>query len=138
MFSNGGAYPAGPFPDLTTFHNTFGQLVYRPGCTWPTAEEPRKRLEEIAGFTDDVPVIFTHGDLDQSNILVSKEGAGPIRILALIDWYQSGWYPAHWEVLKAHMVASPEGDWGEYIPRVLKPATFEYYYAFEYVSMAPI
>jgi hypothetical protein len=37
---------------------------------------------------------FTHGDLNPSNILV-REG----KVVGIIDWEFSGWYPHYWEYL---------------------------------------
>nr|POF17742.1 hypothetical protein CFP56_13154 [Quercus suber] len=133
MFSEAGHYPGGPFPNVATFHDFFVGLPWytRPECAGSKLDRKAR-----AGLEDDVPVVFTHGDLDQTNILISRAGQGPLRIMAVIDWHQSGWYPIHWERLKAQMVAYPDSDWGtKYLPRVLDPANYEYFWAFEYVSM---
>ena len=37
------------------------------------------------------------------NIIVSPPSDGPVRIRAIIDWHQSGWYPANWEYYKARL-----------------------------------
>lgn len=131
MFCDSQQYPAGPFPNVAAFHDFFAGLVRRA--------PPRREMEEMAGLADDVSVRFTHADLDQTNIMVSKAGQGPLRIVAIIDWHQSGWYPEHWEILKARTVGMPGSDWrDEYLSKVLEAPNFEYYYAWEYVSMATI
>lgn len=134
MFSDAGKYPAGPFPTVTTFHDFFASLLRRSSA--------RTEIEELSGLADNTPVIFTHADLDQFNILISKPNGErevqneDVRIVALIDWHQSGWYPEPWEVLKAKSVAGPGGDWVKgYLPRVLEEPEYEYYYAWEFVSM---
>lgn len=40
---------------------------------------------------DDCAIKFTHGDLHRSNIIVTP--TRPYRILAVVDWEQSGWLP---------------------------------------------
>lgn len=40
-------------------------------------------------------VVFTHGDLAPRNIMI--EGG---RVTGLMDWEESAWYPAYWEVVK--------------------------------------
>jgi len=70
-------------------------------------------------FRDDTPVLFTHGGIHPSNILIST-GPNP-RITAILDWSQAGWYPAYWEFCKARRAAgSMPGDWeGTYLPWIL-------------------
>jgi len=44
------------------------------------------------------------------------EGRNP-RVLAIIDWYQSGWLPSYWEYNKTLWTADIGGEWEtEYIP----------------------
>lgn len=42
---------------------------------------------------------LTHGDLAPRNILVDKEGSG--KVVAVLDWDASGWFPDYWEYNKA-------------------------------------
>ena len=59
---------------------------------------------------NDHRIVFTHGDLAPRNILV-KGG----EVVALIDWEESGWFPEHWEFIKAMWCTGLEGDatWDE-------------------------
>lgn len=63
------------------------------------------------GLLDDVPIVFTHNDLHRSNIMMSKLDSGPLRILAIIDWHQSGWYPAPWEFFKTRVTCKEKDAW---------------------------
>jgi len=132
-----GSYPAGPFANVRDFHDCFAKLVVR---NRPEDGNPRESTRELKGLTDDAPVVFAHNDLDQSNILISRAEDGPLRITAIIDWHQAGWYPQHWERLKAQSVGRGLApDWVEdYLPRILDPAPYDYYYAWEYISMSTI
>jgi aminoglycoside phosphotransferase (APT) family kinase protein len=104
-----------------------------------SAHADRHEIAELSGLADDTPVRFTHADLDQANILVSTADDGPLRIVAIIDWHQSGWYPERLEVLKAQIVGEPGSDWvTKYLPKALGIPDPEYGYAFEYVSLATI
>ena len=68
---------------------------------------------------DDSTITFTHADLHPSNIIVSTED--PCRIVSIIDWHQSGWYPDYWEYCKTVFTADLYGDWeSEYVPRFLE------------------
>lgn len=42
------------------------------------------------------PIVFTHGDLALRNIMVDGD-----RVTGLLDWECAGWFPAHWEYVKA-------------------------------------
>ena len=55
-----------------------------------------------------------------------------MKIVALIDWEQSGWYLEYWERCKAFYTAEVHGEWmDKYIPLFLdEPAcldTFDVY-----------
>lgn len=52
------------------------------------------------------PPVFTHGDLNPFNILVSRD-----KIVGLIDWEFSGWYPHYWEYTSAWHGNSTRTEW---------------------------
>jgi hypothetical protein len=37
--------------------------------------------------------------------MVSEDADGKSRITAIIDWHQSGWYPASWEFYKTRLTS---------------------------------
>ena len=63
------------------------------------------------GLLDDAPIIFTHGDLHRSNILMSWDENGMPRVAAIIDWHQSGWYPAPWDFYKTRFTCKGTEQW---------------------------
>ncbi|KAK4170648.1 kinase-like domain-containing protein [Triangularia setosa] len=82
-----------------------------------------------SAMRDDHRLVMTHGDLHPRNIMVKWEvdgrGSAPdqteskIRVTALLDWELSGWYPEHWEFVKALSTIKAHGklsDWLEYLP----------------------
>jgi aminoglycoside phosphotransferase (APT) family kinase protein len=73
-------------------------------------------------LSDNVAIKFTHGDLHPSNILLSPIQVGtPPRIIAIIDWHQSGWLLEYWEFCKAQWTAWAGEEWErDYLPRVLE------------------
>ena len=71
---------------------------------------------------DDIEVVFTHGDLHRSNIILTL--SSPPRVIAIVDWEQAGWLPAYWEDRKAHFTANYLGEWSEkYLPMILDQYT---------------
>jgi hypothetical protein len=121
--------PAGPFPTVSAFHDWFsfpnklrrGRLQDHPF---------RSELRDADGE----PITFTHGDLHRSNILVSS--TGPPKILALIDWHQSGWLPAYWEFCKARWTTNiGEDEWEvKYLPKIVQP--YERYDYWDYFVLS--
>ncbi|KAI0074979.1 kinase-like protein [Panus rudis PR-1116 ss-1] len=62
------------------------------------------------------PIRYTHGDLQPRNIMVHGT-----RVTGIIDWETAGWWPAHWEYLKATF-NTPDAVTKEfigYIPRFI-------------------
>ena len=76
--------PFGPFPDASSFN----EYVMRtsPYKNW-------ERLEKIVpkSYTKHHRVVFSHGDLHISNILMHQG-----RLSGLIDWECAGCYPEYW------------------------------------------
>ncbi|KAK4206313.1 kinase-like domain-containing protein [Rhypophila decipiens] len=108
--------PAGPFQSVAEFHDWLS-LQIRTGLEvhWPGKQPCEIPDPYRDGLPDDAAVTFTHGDLHPSNIIISVDS--PCRIVALIDWRQSGWYPDYWEACKAYYTAEVGGEWMEkYIP----------------------
>lgn len=73
-------------------------------------------------------IVFTHNDFIAPNILLSA-GPNP-KVAAVIDWGQSGWYPAYWEYCKAIEVgvmlkyfnSALQDEWrAKYLPMILDP-----------------
>ncbi|KXT05649.1 hypothetical protein AC578_5629 [Pseudocercospora eumusae] len=80
----------GPFQDSDEFHQAI-----RGGV-------PSDNVKDIFGeqvastHARKYETKFTHGDLGVQNILV-RDG----KVVAIIDWECSGWYPQYWEYTKA-------------------------------------
>ncbi|KAI1377585.1 kinase-like domain-containing protein [Hypoxylon crocopeplum] len=134
IFSDAGDPQAGPFENISQFHDFFARYA----CRLQPDLNPRRDFPELAGLTDDRPVVFTHGDLDKSNILVSPREAGsPPRVAAIIDWHQSGWYPSDWEWLKARSRCEPLWEGGRdtaWLSQIMAPADRGYQVAWEFIN----
>ena len=61
-------------------------------------------------------IVFTHGDFRPANIIVKGS-----LVTAIIDWELAGWYPEHWEFVKAYYVWRWQNDWGTRLLDVLRP-----------------
>lgn len=81
----------GPYDDITQFHRCL-----RGGVE---LDNTREIFGEKVADVHNRPygIRFTHGDLGVQNILVRDS-----KVVAIIDWECSGWYPEYWEYTKAH------------------------------------
>ncbi|KAF4342478.1 phosphotransferase family [Fusarium beomiforme] len=122
VFADGIRPRAGPFSSVKEFHDWFSFLIRRLAASGP--HWVGYKLENIPDpyrllLPDDPGIVFTHADLHQSNIMVTEDS--PCRVVAVIDWHQSGWYPDYWEFYKAIYTNHYESEWvREYIPIFLK------------------
>ncbi|KAF2461274.1 kinase-like domain-containing protein [Lineolata rhizophorae] len=67
--------------------------------------------------------VFTHGDLRPANIIVDTGDDGTWKVVAVIDWESSGFYPEYWECVKMTNNLTPRDqfDWYRYLPKSLAP-----------------
>ncbi|KAL6871292.1 kinase-like protein [Trichoderma novae-zelandiae] len=72
-------------------------------------------------------IVFTHGDLAPRNILIDEK---TLKVAAVLDWEEAGWYPEHWEYIKAYQHLQPMMDWPDYLAHILPPK-----YEREYIGM---
>jgi hypothetical protein len=118
------------FPDVKTFQDWYSTLP-QMRMNFP----PEKRFVEPYRqyLPDDGPITFTHADLHRGNVIVARNG--PPRILAILDWAQSGWYPDYWEYGKAQFLARQDDEWlQKYIPMFLMPRETEAIVMCEYAA----
>ncbi|WEW57591.1 hypothetical protein PRK78_003058 [Emydomyces testavorans] len=113
-------HEAGPFPSVKHFHDWFSFLCRRrmpdPYCV--NFDWLRVQLPDDDG--DDAAIKFTHGDLHRSNVIVSTTPPRP-RVVGIVDWEQSGWFPEYWEERKAIYTALASDEWiTTYLPKILK------------------
>jgi len=62
------------------------------------------------------PTVFSHGDLAPRNIPL-KDG----RIVAVVDWGFSGWYPAYWDYTRTFFSNLQFPEWWEAFQTVMEP-----------------
>ncbi|KAJ5698120.1 hypothetical protein N7462_000125 [Penicillium macrosclerotiorum] len=106
---------AGPFASIKDFNDWFASL--------PQTQAPNKFEDPYRHLLPDSGTIkFTHADLHRGNIMVSS--SKPVRILAVVDWGLSGWYPDYWEFCKACYTSYEGEEWRqEWINEFLCPST---------------
>lgn len=77
-----------------------------------TLSSTPKILRDIAlrSLRTDHELVFTHGDFAPRNIIV-KCG----RVVGLLDWEYSGWYPEYWEFVKTFNASDHRVNWYNYV-----------------------
>lgn len=113
IFDSSFVKPPGLFPNVSAFHDYFSTDF---GLSKDLGVHPPHEFRHH--LPDQDSIVFTHADLHPSNILVST-GRNP-RVVSIVDWHQSGWYPAYWEYCKARWTSRIGGEWkAEYLPMFL-------------------
>lgn len=65
-------------------------------------------------------ILFTHGDIRPSNIIIRDK-----KIVAIIDWEYSGFYPEYWEYTKSMFGIPWKHNWLLYTEKILQPYYYE-------------
>lgn len=103
-----------PFPSRAEFHDWLSWSWRRRVPDPQSIPDPWRDL-----LSDNGSIVFTHGDLHRGNIIVSA--TSPTKIVAIIDWQLSGWYPDYWEYCKALFTAEWGKGWWDYVHQFLDP-----------------
>jgi len=86
----------GPFTTLSDFYSSFLSRFWEAiSFANPRREEDdwwMHHLRRMYGENLHYNIVFCHADLHPSNILV-EDG----RVVGIVDWELSGWYPEYWE-----------------------------------------
>lgn len=119
VFTNTNFPPAGPFSSAAEFHDCMSDMFKWPATVNDPDLDPADLTDPYREMLPgNCPIHFTHADLNPVNIMVSKDS--PCRVLAILDWEQSGWYPAYWEFCKAELTIDPDSEWqAVYLPKIL-------------------
>ncbi|ELQ38740.1 hypothetical protein M0657_006301 [Pyricularia oryzae] len=96
-------YPVGPFDSEPDFVNELAHVMMCRGG--PECLDVVPMLEDLAASRRPHPknTYLTHGQLNPKNILI-RDG----RVVGLLDWSESGFYPEWWEYVKAHFDGGAE------------------------------
>lgn len=67
-------------------------------------------------------IVMTHGDFSPRNIIVQGS-----KVVAIVDWEMSGYYPEYWEYVKALYRPAWESDWinNRVVVKILVPYSME-------------
>lgn len=93
------------------FHNSVAFYEFFMNIPFSDRERAYERGHLPLPF--DSPIVFTHSDLNFSNILITPRSSNETpQVLAIIDWEQSGWMPSFWEYSKQMFwkIWSPDDD----------------------------
>jgi hypothetical protein len=110
-------FDQGPFKDIPSFNAALTDAA-RPHFRWNLLSIIQRSLAR----TDSYRIVFTHGDLHISNIMVRQSmspsesdqhvtGGKRWMVVALVDWECAGWYPEHWEYVKLLSSVKWRSDW---------------------------
>jgi serine/threonine protein kinase len=105
----------GPFKDAADFHFFIcgGYVI-----SLPNTAEKLKKFHSSRNFKP----VFTHGDLAPRNVLVRDN-----KIVGVVDWGSSGWYPDYWEYTISWFTNERDPDFRDHRDKFLDayPYSFE-------------
>ena len=90
----------GPFSSHEEFHNLLRGGIPLEDCGKVFGEQA------LRCHSRRYRTCFSHSDLTQRNIIIDNG-----KIVAIVDWAFSGWYPEYWEYTKAHYGLLNVPDW---------------------------
>jgi serine/threonine protein kinase len=108
----------GPFKTTQDFHFWLRHELQLEQHPERKDDQDWKDIKEMVAKQDGhwPPPVFTHGDLNPSNILVRGN-----QVVGIIDWEFSGWYPHYWEYTSAWYWGLMRPWWQEAIAKFLDP-----------------
>lgn len=108
----------GPFKSTQEFHRWLRKNLEATQIgSHVTSEDADDIKAMIAKHDGPWPApVFTHCDLNPSNILISGD-----KIVGIIDWEFSGWYPPYWEYTSAWLGNLLRTEWQEILISLLDP-----------------
>lgn len=114
-----------PFESIDEFHLWLRDYLQPSEHSSQGDEQEWEEIKKMAVLQDYgswPPPVFTHGDLNPSNILVRGE-----RIVGIIDWEFAGWYPNYWEYTSAWLGNITRTEWRDRVCNTLDqfPAELE-------------
>lgn len=85
-------------------------------------------LRSLLARDDSKGSVFTHGDVRTENVIVKEDlsDGGQCVVTGIIDWEDSGFYPAYYEctALTRTLSVVDEDDWYLYLPPSISPSEF--------------
>jgi aminoglycoside phosphotransferase (APT) family kinase protein len=108
----------GPFDSVAEFHLWLRMYHQLPMTSIHWSDMEERAIEKMIKTQDRgywPPPVFTHADLNLSNIIV-RDG----RLVGIIDWAFSGWYPSYWEYTAACCTAATT-EWKNHLGVFLDP-----------------
>ncbi|KFY56590.1 hypothetical protein V496_06686 [Pseudogymnoascus sp. VKM F-4515 (FW-2607)] len=108
----------GPFKTIQEFHLYLRKNSNPSEIKHMEIAQDLEDLKDMAVKQDGPwpPPVFTHGDLNPFNILVRGE-----KVVGLIDWEFSGWYPHYWEYTSAWCGNILRTEWRDLLHKFLDP-----------------
>ena len=75
----------------------------------------------------DTSIVFTHGDLHPSNVMIEEGDDNYHRVTGLVDWERSGYYPDWFECIKTTnnlSTTESDNDWNLFLPTCISPQRY--------------
>lgn len=104
--------------------NDFWEIQYSKSAYYSQVLVDRFRIVTFPFHSS--KCVFTHGNLQTTNLIVNRNEQGEYHVSGLIDWNRGGFYPEDFECFRMlNCVASDDtSDWDQYLPECISPALY--------------
>ncbi|CZT25430.1 uncharacterized protein RCC_11162 [Ramularia collo-cygni] len=112
----------GPFKTIQDFHFWLRDELRPSEAQNNRKDDDWLDIEKMAEMQNAPwpPPVFTHADLNPFNILVRGD-----KVVGIIDWEFSGWYPFYWEYTSAWLGNITRTGWQDVLDQFLEPCPAE-------------
>lgn len=114
----GPAVPASPLAacaDEAAFHDALRGIGYFHETEYAVAIQMAERFFALPRHA----IVFTHGDLNQYNIIIGGDG----HVSGIIDWEAAAWLPEYWEV--SVTTRFQQNKWGRFMDKKVTSGMYE-------------
>jgi thiamine kinase-like enzyme len=115
-------------PRTYSTHREFAREVW-PFLDMPHLQNTLKPILTPLIERDDVPIVFTHGDLLPKNLIIPISKDHWLRTrepICIIDWESAGWKPLYWEALRATFFEfEKDTEWTKVVRKIFPDCTCE-------------
>jgi aminoglycoside phosphotransferase (APT) family kinase protein len=106
----------GPFKTIQEFRRALREDFNPPSKPDRLTDEEWQELQDMIKLQEGPwpPSVFSHGDLNPSNIFMRGD-----KIVGIIDWETAGWFPHYWEYTAAWWGNDTRTGWQEDVVKFL-------------------
>jgi len=96
-------------------------IVHKYPHNHPKCSKRKYYTRVLPSVLRDSPSVFTHGDFQRKNVLVTRDDTA-----IMIDWEEAAWYPTFWEYAMTMYSCRWNDYWHSWVVKILEEYPNEY------------